>query len=112
MNGPVLTRTVVIANPQGLHMRPVSLFARRAGEFVSQVTVVKGEQRINGKSAFELMLLAAEQGTELVLEVSGPDAAEALDALTEILGAASFEDEPAAPSQVDVPGTPGLKETH
>src|SRR5262249_40836005 len=92
MNGQVLTRKIRIVNPQGFHMRPVTLFAQKAAKFQSSVSVAKGEQRINGKSAFELMFLAAEHGTELLLEVSGPDAADALEALSEILAAASFEE--------------------
>src|SRR5262245_60244189 len=98
MNGHALTRKIRIVNPQGLHMRPVTLFAQKAAKFQSDVSVAKGEQRINGKSAFELMFLAAEHGTELLLEVSGPDAAEAMAALAEILAAASFEEPDSEPT--------------
>jgi phosphotransferase system HPr (HPr) family protein len=97
MNGETLQRRVVITNPQGFHMRPQSTFVRRANQFASAVTVAKGQVRANGKSQWELMLLAADQGAELLLEVTGPDAAAALDALTEVLAAPAPEDFPEPP---------------
>ena len=98
MNGQTLQRTVTITNPQGFHMRPATAFAQLAGKFECTVTVCKGDQRINGKSPLELMFLGAEQGTELILEVSGSDGPAALEALAELL---------AAPSVDDVSETPG-----
>jgi phosphotransferase system HPr (HPr) family protein len=94
MNGEVLRRkTVIVKDPMGLHMRPLTVFAQRAGQFAGTVTVIKDDQRVNGKSPLELMLLAAEQGTELILEVSGPDADSAIDVLAELLAGSTSEDE-------------------
>jgi phosphotransferase system HPr (HPr) family protein len=73
------------------------MFAQLAGKFESTVTVCKGDQRINGKSPLELMVLGADHGTELVLEVSGKDASIAIEALAGLL---------AAPSADDIPQTP------
>jgi phosphocarrier protein HPr len=97
MSGETLQRRITIVNPQGFHMRPQSLFVQLANKFASAVTVSRGDQRVNGKSQWELMLLAAEPGTELLLEVSGPDAAEALEALSEVLAAAEVEEAPEPP---------------
>jgi phosphotransferase system HPr (HPr) family protein len=91
-----LRRKVRIANPQGFHLRPLTAFVQAALRFQSAVHVRKQDQRVNGKSALELMLLAAEQGTELELEVSGSDAAQALSVLSEILAAESMPDPPEA----------------
>jgi phosphocarrier protein HPr len=97
MNGETLERQVTIVNPQGFHMRPATTFAQLAGKFQACVTVCKGETRVNGKSPLELMFLGAEQGTELTIQVSGPDAAAALDALAEIMAASSSDDVPSPP---------------
>ena len=97
MSGETLQRRVTITNPQGFHMRPQSVFARLANRFASTVTVSNGSQRANGKSQWELMLLAAEQGSELLLEVAGPDAQAALDALSQVLAAPSADDTPEPP---------------
>lgn len=84
-NGP-LRRTVRVANPNGLHMRPATLFAQAARGYRSAVTVVNGEKKADGKSSLDLLLLIAEPGVELVLEVDGDDAAEAIGPLAELLG--------------------------
>jgi len=93
MNGESLQCKVIIRDPLGLHLRPLTVFAQRANQFQCTVTVAKGDQRVNGKSPLEMLMLAAEEGTELTLEVAGPDAALALPVLAEILGAPGFEEQ-------------------
>jgi phosphotransferase system HPr (HPr) family protein len=87
-----LRATVVIRNPQGLHMRPAMMFARLATRYRSNVTVRAKDRAVNGKSLLNLMTLAALPGTEVVLEVSGEDAAAALPVLTKALAAPSADD--------------------
>jgi phosphotransferase system HPr (HPr) family protein len=89
--GP-LRRTVRVSNPLGLHYRAADRFARAARQFSSTVTVWNGESRANGRDLIELILLVALPGTDLVLEVEGPDAPAALESLADILGAPSGED--------------------
>ena len=78
-------------------MRPMAAFAQLAARFDSNVTVSRPGQSVNGKSILDLMLLAAAQGTELTLEVAGPDAATALDALVNLLKTPVEEDSPEPP---------------
>jgi phosphotransferase system HPr (HPr) family protein len=85
MNDTPNQRRVVLANPNGLHMRPSAAFVELASKFQSNVTVSRPGCSVNGKSIWDLLLLGAEHGTELTLEVIGPDAPEALDALAELL---------------------------
>ena len=93
MTGDTLRQVVVITNPQGLHMRPIVEFVEVAGRFQSEVALRKaGEPPANGKSAFALLGLGAEQGTELTLEVTGPDAEKAMAALVEVLRRSSTEE--------------------
>jgi phosphotransferase system HPr (HPr) family protein len=93
MNGEPLRRTFTVQNPQGLHMRPITAFVEVANKFQSDVFLAKeGDAKINGKSPLGLLGLAAEQGTQLTLEVNGPDAAEALNALLDVLAKSSSEE--------------------
>ena len=85
MNGPTLQRMVTVTDPDGLHMRPAAAFAERAREFQSRVTIRKADKVVDGKSVWDILLLAAEQGTELTVEAAGPDAAEAMPALVGVL---------------------------
>jgi phosphotransferase system HPr (HPr) family protein len=82
----VLRREVVVANPQGLHLRPAAAFAKLARQFASAVTVVRDDRSVNGKSQLDLLMLAAESGTRLIVEVAGSDAEEALGPLADVLG--------------------------
>ena|SRR6516164_35770 len=98
MNGEALVQKVVITNPQGFHMRPMAAFAQLASRYESSVKVSREGQSVNGKSILDLMLLAAAQGTELTLEVTGPDAQAALDALVQLLKAPPEEEPPEPPA--------------
>jgi phosphocarrier protein HPr len=95
MNGQPLRQTVLILNPQGLHMRPAAAFAETAGRFQSNVTVHYEGKAVNGKSLWDLMLLAAMPNTEVTVEADGPDAPAALDALVAVLRAPPEGEAPA-----------------
>jgi phosphotransferase system HPr (HPr) family protein len=84
--GP-LRGTFQITNPQGFHLRPKAAFVEAASKFKSDVTVGWRDQSANGKSILELMLLPAEQGHTITVEVDGPDAPQALEALLAVLAA-------------------------
>ena len=94
---PALRTTVVVRNPQGLHMRPAMAFARIANRFRSAVTIRRQDKAANGRSMVQLMTLAALPGTELVLEVDGEDAAAALPVLAAALEAPSADAMPPRP---------------
>jgi len=68
-------------NKLGLHARPAALFVTTASKFESEVFLTKGDLRVNGKSIMGVMMLAAEKGSELVVEVNGPDEESAVQAL-------------------------------
>ena len=92
MSAATLRQTVRVTNPQGFHMRPKAAFAELAMKFASTVTVHWKGNAFNGKSMWDLMLVDAEQNSEVVVEADGPDAAEALAALAAVLGAPGTED--------------------
>lgn len=82
--GKTETRLFKVRNQLGLHARPASLFAKKANEFKSNITVEKDGNVINGKSIMGIMMLAAEEGASLTVVADGEDAVEALDALEEL----------------------------
>lgn len=82
-----IARNITIENPLGLHARPAAIFVQTASRFASEIHVARGNIRVNGKSIMGIMMLAAEQGAEIVVEVEGEDAEECLEALTAVLSA-------------------------
>jgi phosphotransferase system HPr (HPr) family protein len=98
MNGNTFQQTVRVTNPNGLHLRPATAFAELARRFQSKVTVSKDGRGVDGKlSPLELLLLVVEQGNELVVEASGPDAHEALAALVQLLEDWNAQQDPEPP---------------
>ena len=81
----IIKRRIKIKNPQGLHARPASVFVKIANKFEAEVTVKKSGESVNGKSIMGLMTLAANQGSTLDIETSGPDADKAMEALEKFL---------------------------
>ncbi|HEX3865454.1 MAG TPA: HPr family phosphocarrier protein [Gemmatimonadaceae bacterium] len=78
-------RTVQIVNKNGLHARPAAEIVKLAAKFQSDITIVREDLDVNGKSIMGVMMLAAEHGASIVLKAEGPDANEALDALAALV---------------------------
>ena len=91
MEYKVSEKTVEITNEKGIHARPAALFVKEAGRYESDIFVLKNGQEVNGKSIMGVMMLAAEQGAEILVEVEVADEDAALEAVAELL-ASTFED--------------------
>ncbi len=72
---------ILIDNKLGLHARASAKLTKLASEFDSEIWLSKGTRRVNAKSIMGVMMLAAGQGTRLVLEADGADAQQALAAI-------------------------------
>ena len=82
-----------IRNKLGLHLRAARLLVDTAGKFDAEVTVAKDGQIVNGKSIMGVMMLAAEKGSQIDVETRGPQAAEALHAIRDLVEAHFNESE-------------------
>ncbi len=72
---------LVIQNRTGLHARPAREFVNLAKRFQSDVRVLHGAKKANGKSLVSLLTLGVKRGSAIRIEVAGADEAEALAAL-------------------------------
>jgi phosphocarrier protein HPr len=88
----MLTRTIRIVNPLGLHARAAARFVRLASQFGATVRVARGARELDGKSILGLLLLGASRGTEITIRTEGADAEAALEALSRLV-ADGFDDE-------------------
>jgi phosphotransferase system HPr (HPr) family protein len=75
---------VVIIDQLGLHLRQAAKLAVLAKSFRSDILVVCGGKTANAKSILDLATLAAECGTTLDIVAHGPDAEDAVTALTDL----------------------------
>lgn len=82
---------VLITNKRGLHARAAAKFVKVVTSFDAEVNVIKlgdGEedsQPVGGASILGLMMLGADPGSKLRLSAVGPQAAEALAGLKELI---------------------------
>ena len=81
----MISSTTTIVNKLGLHARASAKLTKLAGSFPCEVWMSRGERRVNAKSIMGVMMLAASQGTKLVVETEGEDAESALQAIIELI---------------------------
>jgi phosphocarrier protein len=86
------SREIMVINKLGVHARPAALFVKTANKFASDITVEKDGEQVNGKSIMGLMMLAAGQGSKLVIIAEGSDAEAAVREL-ESLFQRKFDEE-------------------
>lgn len=79
------TRELHIINELGMHARAAAEFTRLAARFKASVFVSRDGMEINGKSIMGVLMLAAHCGSSIVVRTEGEDAAEALDALEQLV---------------------------
>jgi phosphocarrier protein len=77
----MINRQITIINKLGLHARAAAKLVSCTSGFLSDVYLERDGQRVNGKSIMGVMMLAASQGSNLTVEISGEDETEALEAL-------------------------------
>lgn len=91
-SGEKVEKEVTIVNRLGMHARPAALFVRIASRYRCEVWVEKDGEQINGKSIMGLMMLAAGQGSKLMIRCEGPDADKAMQELDQLIASKFNED--------------------
>ena len=81
----MIEKTVTIANKNGLHARPAAEIVKTAAKFTSEITLIRDDLEVNGKSIMGVMMLAAECGATILLRASGPDAEDAVAAIASLV---------------------------
>jgi phosphocarrier protein HPr len=89
----MLQRKVTIINRLGLHARAAAKFVKLANRFMASVKIEKDGVSIDGKSILGILTLAAVQGTEITLKISGADEKQAMKALISLIDNRCEEEE-------------------
>jgi len=80
----MVEREVQVVNRLGLHARAAVKLVQLLGTFRSQVMLCARGREVNGKSIMGVMLLAAAQGSTVLIRAEGPDEQAALDAACDL----------------------------
>lgn len=89
------TGTVSIRNRLGMHARPAMMFVETACKHQATIRIGRVDnpaEKLDGKSIMQVMMLAATQGTGIVIEAAGVDADDALKSLVELVESGFGED--------------------
>ena len=78
------------------HMWPEAQFVRTMAQFRSDVRVAYNGAEVDGKSVLDLMTLVPPEGSTVRVRAEGPDAAEAMRALEELIRLRRDENKQAA----------------
>jgi phosphocarrier protein HPr len=80
-----VVRELKICNRKGLHARASAKFVQTVEKFDADVRVMRCGETVGGTSIMGLMMLAAAPGTTIVVSAVGPEAAAAVQAITELV---------------------------
>ena len=81
----MIERELAIRNRLGLHARAAAKFVQTASRFRSAVKIRKNGEVVDGKSILGILLLAASEGTKIVVAVEGVDEEEAFAAVEDLI---------------------------
>lgn len=88
-----VVRELAICNRKGLHARASAKFVQTVEKFDADVRVTRCGETVGGTSIMGLMMLAAAPGTSIVVDATGNQAAEVVDALVALVANRFGEEE-------------------
>ena len=97
--GRALCQQLTIVNRKGLHARASARFVRTAECFDAEVNVSRDGQTVAGNSIMGLMMLGAGPGSTILVQATGKQARQALDAITTLVENGFDEDAEGAPGE-------------
>lgn len=81
----MVSQNITVINKSGLHLRPASELSKIASKLTSQITLVKGDKRVNPKSVLILMSACIACGDEITVECEGENESEDLQVLLDAI---------------------------
>ncbi|MHB1590866.1 MAG: HPr family phosphocarrier protein [Sulfuricella sp.] len=81
----MLQQDIEIVNKLGMHARASAKLTQMAGQFKSEIWIACNGRRVNAKSIMGVMMLAANKGSIIHIEIDGADESEAMQALAALI---------------------------
>ena len=81
----MLSKTLTVVNPSGLHLRPAGVLSQTAMKFKCDVLIECGEKRIIAKSVLNVMAAGIKSGTQITLIYDGEDEAAAMETISKAI---------------------------
>ena len=81
----MISKTLTVVNPSGLHLRPAGVLSQAAMKFKCDVIIECGDKKIVAKSVLNVMAAGIKCGTEINLICDGEDEEEAMKSMSEAI---------------------------
>jgi phosphocarrier protein len=88
----MIEKTTTIKNKTGIHARPASVFVQTASKFKSKVQIAAKGKKVDAKSILMIMSMGLSNGTEITISADGPDEADAVKTLVDLVDSKFGED--------------------
>lgn len=88
----MVERPIEIVNRLGLHARAAAKLVHLTSRYDARVWLSMNGEEVDGKSILGILLLAAAQGSTVLVKCDGEDEQEALDAIAELFADRFHED--------------------
>lgn len=89
---PTVRATADICNTRGLHARASAKFVKLASSFECEIRVMRDGVTVDARSIMGLLMLGAGNGCSIEIEAEGLDAAQAIEALSDLVARKFDED--------------------
>jgi phosphocarrier protein len=86
------SQKTTIKNKTGIHARPASVFVQTASKFKSKVQIAAKGKKVDAKSILMIMSMGLSNGTEITISADGPDEADAVKTLVDLVDSKFGED--------------------
>jgi phosphocarrier protein len=80
----MIERELIVSNRLGLHARATAKLVQLLSQFRSACTLTAKGREVNAKSIMGVMLLAAGQGSKVIVRTDGEDEQAAMDAIVSL----------------------------
>ena len=80
----MIKKKVKIINKLGLHARASSKLTQLASQFNSEIFLIKNSKKVNATNIMDILMLAASLGSEVEIQVNGPDEKKAMKQISEL----------------------------
>ena len=87
-----IERELTVLNRLGLHARCAAAIVKELNKYKSKVILKKGNTIVDGKSILDIITLDCPRGSRIFVTIIGEDAADAMEALTELFANRFGED--------------------
>ena len=81
----MVSKTTVIKNPSGLHLRPAGVLCKEALRYKSKISFKVRTTTANAKSVLSVLGACVKSGDEITFVCEGPDEEAALAAMVKIV---------------------------